>query len=171
MANGFQHMSQIMPTATYIYGRNGHFTNCTYQGNQNRRNTYHTAPFMSSNHRGSPRSSEWFYSTSPCKFYNNVFHNSNITTDNLETSPPAGNTFYKGNILSFIMTEWTIIQAVLKSIESFDGTKTKFEAWTESIGNAVQILGQRTVCTAFSKLTGSPVSTVNRLNARSPYLM
>ena len=49
-------------------------------------------------------------------------------------------TVYKSNLLSSIMIEQTIIQAALASIEMFDGTKSKFETWTESIKNAVQIL-------------------------------
>ena len=33
--------------------------------------------------------------------------------------------------------------------------------------NAVQILGQNSICIAFSKLTVSPISTANRLKAQS----
>ena len=40
------------------------------------------------------------------------------------------------------MIEQTIIQAALSSIETFDGTKSEFEAWTESGENAEQISGQ-----------------------------
>ena len=69
------------------------------------------------------------------------------------------------------MIEQTIIQAALSSIETLNGTKSKFEAQTESIGNVVQISGQNTVCIAFSKLTGSPPSIVNRLKAQSSHLM
>ena len=63
------------------------------------------------------------------------------------------------------MIEQTIIQAVLFSKETFNGTKSKFKAWTESIENAVQILSQNTICVAFSKLTGSLLSKANRLKA------
>ena len=72
--------------------------------------------------RGSPRSSDWFYSTFQCEYSNNVFHTANITASNLETSPYARGTVYKGNLLSSIMIEQTIIQAALSSIEMFDGT-------------------------------------------------
>ena len=94
------------------------FTNYTYQGNENRRYTCHTATIQiikhnmtttGFHHRGPPRSSNWFYSTSPCEYYNNAFHNSSMTTHNPETSPCARNTIYGGNILSSIMIEETII--------------------------------------------------------------
>ena len=67
------------------------------------------------------------------------------------------------------MTQQTIVQT-LASTETFDGIKTKFEAQTGPIKNAVPISGQNAVCIAFSKSTGSPHLTVNRLKARSPYL-
>ena len=41
----------------------------------------------------------------------------------------------------------------------------------ESIENAAQISGQNAICIDFSKLTGSPPSTANRLKTRSPNLM
>ena len=65
------------------------------------------------------------------------------------------------------MIEQTITQTALASIETFHGTKSKLEVWMESIKNAVQISGQNTVCIAFSKLLGSPLSTANRLKTRS----
>ena len=49
------------------------------------------------------------------------------------------------------MIEQTIIQAALSSIESFDSTKSKFKAWTESIENTAQISGQDTLHVVFSK--------------------
>ena len=49
-------------------------------------------------------------------------------------------------------------------------TKSTFEVLIESIENAVQISGQNAICIAFSKLTGSPLLTANRLKARSPNL-
>ena len=76
-----------------------------------------------------------------------------------------------GSLLSSIMVEQTIMQAALSSIGMFDGTKSKFETWMESIENAVQISGQNAICMAFSKFTGSPLSTANRLKARSPNLV
>ena len=39
--------SQSMPK-TNMYGGNSHLTNHMFQGTQNRRHTYHTAPFRSS---------------------------------------------------------------------------------------------------------------------------
>ena len=40
---------------------------------------------------------------------------------------------YKGNSLSSLMIEQTIIQVTLASIEMFNETKSKFGAWMESI--------------------------------------
>ena len=57
----------------------------------------------------------------------------------------------------------TTIQTALASIETFNGTKSKFEAWVKSIKNAVQMSGQNVICIAFSKVIGSPLSTTNRL--------
>ena len=48
------------------------------------------------------------------------------------------------------MIEQTIIQAALSSIETFNGTKSKFEASTESTENAAQISGQNVIYIAFS---------------------
>ena len=76
---------------------------------------------------GYPRSSNWFYSTYPHGYSNNVFHTSNITASNPETSPHARGTVYEGNLLSSIMTEQSIILAALQSIEIYNGTNSKFE--------------------------------------------
>ena len=46
-AHGFQHMSHSR-SENNMYGGNIHLTHHMYQGNQNRTNTYHTAPFRSS---------------------------------------------------------------------------------------------------------------------------
>ena len=61
------------------------------------------------------------------------------------------------------MIEQTIIQATLSSIETLDGTNSKFKAWAESIQNTAQIFGQTTLCIVFSKMTGSPLSSAYRL--------
>ena len=62
------------------------------------------------------------------------------------------------------MIEQSNKQEALSSMETFDGTKNKFEAWTELVENAAQISHQDTLCIAFSKITGSPLSSANRLN-------
>ena len=41
--------------------------------------------------------------------------------------------------------------------------KIQFEAWMEFIKNAPQKSDQNEICIAFSKLTGSPLLTANRL--------
>ena len=104
-----------------------------------------------------------FMAHTPHEYSNNVFHTSNTTASNPCPPPHAGNTIYQIYLLSSIMIEQTTIQAALASIECFDGTKGKFEAWMESIENEVQISGQNAICIAFSKLIGSPLWTANRL--------
>ena len=95
-------------------------------------------------------------------------HNTN--KNNQQTAQNTRGAVYKGNLLSFILIEQTIIQAVLTSIEKLDGTKSKFEAWMEAIENAAQISSQNTICIAFSKLIGSLLLTANRLKTRLPNL-
>ena len=68
------------------------------------------------------------------------------------------------------MTEQSIIQATLISIEMFNGMKSKFKAWMEDIENVAEISGQNAICIAFSKLIISLLSTANRLKTRSPNL-
>ena len=80
-----------------------------------------------------------------------------------KTPPNARGTIYEGNLLSSIMMEQTIRQAAFASLETFKGTKGKFEAWTESIKNAAQISDQNTILRTSSKLTVSLLSTANRL--------
>ena len=99
----------------------------------------------------------------PHEYSSNIFHTSNNTTSNLETPPHARRMVYDSNLLSSVMIEQTIIQDALASIATFDGTKSKFEDLMESIKIAAQISGQNTICIAFSKLTGSPLLTPNRL--------
>ena len=48
--------------------------------------------------------------------------------------------------------------------------KIKFEAWTESVEHEAQISGQNTLHIAFSKITGSPLSSANRLKVQLPNL-
>ena len=77
-----------------------------------------------------------------------------------ETSPHARGTVYEGNLLSSIMIEQTIKQAALLSTKYSVEQNNKFEAWMESIENAVQISGQNAIHIAFSKLIGSPLLTI-----------
>ena len=118
-------------------------------------------------HRRLPRSDSSLYSSCPCECYNHALHNSNKNTNHLETIlfAQARGTFYEGSLLLSVMIEQTIIQAALSLIETCDGTKSKFKAWTESIENAEQISSQDTLCIAFSKITGSLLSLANRLKA------
>ena len=86
-----------------------------------------------------------------------------MTASNPETLPHFRGTIYEGNLISSVMIEQTIIQAALSSIEMFYGRKSNCQAWIDSIENTAKILGQYTICIAFSKLKGSLVSTANGL--------
>ena len=68
------------------------------------------------------------------------------------------------------MIEQIIIQTALTSIEMFNGTESKFEAWMEAIGNTAQISDQNAICIAFCKSIGSLLLTTNRLKMRLPNL-
>ena len=46
------------------------------------------------------------------------------------------------SLLASMMLEQPIIQAVISSTETFNGTMSKFESWIASVVNAAQILGQ-----------------------------
>ena len=63
-------------------------------------------------------------------------HNAN--ENNQQAAQSARETVSKGNSLSSIMIEQIIIQTALISIEMFNGTKCKFEVWTQAIENAAQ---------------------------------
>ena len=78
---------------------------------------------------------------------------------------------WRANSLALVMVEQMIVQTAITSIETFDATNSNFKAWTEAIKNTAQISGQNTICIAFSKLTGSPLLTANRLKTRSSNLM
>ena len=56
-------------------------------------------------------SSNWFHSTYPCEYSNNVFHASNTTASNLKTPQHVRGTVYEGNLVSSVRIEQTIIQA------------------------------------------------------------
>ena len=114
---------------TNMYGRNGHFTNHTHQKTQieDIHNTQHHSdqPMQHVNKgaftiEGHPHQVNLFYRTPPHEYYNNVFHNFNITTKNPDTSPHARGTIYEGNLLLSRMIEQSLIQAGLTSMETFD---------------------------------------------------
>ena len=120
-------------------------------------------------HRGSPRLNGSFYGTVPHDYYSNGLLNFNITANHPEAIlfAQARAAIYEGNLLLSVMIEQTIRDSALSSIKTFDDTKSKFEAWAESIENAAQICGEVTLHIAFSKMTGSPLSAANRLKAWS----
>ena len=158
LANRFHHFSCSMPETPNTCNVNGHFTNFTYQATENRGHANSTTPFRQMNtshewqgfyHRRSPRSNGSLYGTFLHEYYNHGLHSPSITINCLEAIPfgQARGTIYKGNLLSSIMIELTTIQAALSLIETFNGTKSKFKAWAESI----EISGQDTLYIAFPK--------------------
>ena len=124
-------------------------------------------------HRESPMSNGSLYGTIPCEYYIHGLHNSNRTIYHLKAIPFGWTRviLYEGSLLLYVMIEQAMIQAALSSVENFDGTKGKFKVWTESIENIGQISGKDTLYIGFSKMTGSPLSSGNRLKAQSPKLM
>ena len=70
-------------------------------------------------------------------------HNPSITLSCQETVPfylrPIGN---ESSLLASVMLEQPIIQAVISSVEVFNGTNHNFETLIVSLENAVQISGQ-----------------------------
>ena len=113
----------------------------TYQATQTGRHEHSTAQFRTMNklyeqqdfyHRGSFRSNTSLYSNFLHEYYNNALPNSNMATNHPLTilSAPAKGTIYKGNLISSVKIEQTILQVALSSIEIFNSTKSKFKAWT-----------------------------------------
>ena len=68
------------------------------------------------------------------------------------------------------MVEQPIIKAVIFSIGTFNGTKSKSESWIVSVENAAQISGQNILHIAFSKLIGSPLTSGCMLRDCLPHL-
>ena len=136
MANKF-HMCNIVPT----YSGSSHFTNCTYNKIQNRRHTYHTTPFRSSNianeqqgfhHRGLPRSNKWCYSISVQECYGYVFHNSNklLVTKNITTCKEH-NLWVQFTVIHYDSTDHNTRSTI--TLRNLQWHKSKVEAWTEWI--------------------------------------
>ena len=67
------------------------------------------------------------------------------------------------SLLASMKVEQPIIQVVIYSIETFDGTKSKFETWTATVVNAAQISGQNILGITFAKMVGSPLTSACRL--------
>ena len=106
LANRFPHFSHNTPEAFNTCKGNNNFQNYTYHATQIRDHATNSTPFRSMNisqeqqgfyQKGSPRSNSF-----PCECYNNVSHNSNISTNHPEKIP---NSHGKGKILghSFII--------------------------------------------------------------------
>ena len=61
------------------------------------------------------------------------------------------------------MVEQHVIQAVISSVGTFNGTNSKFESWVMSVENAAQILWQNFLQIAFPTMVGSPLMSAHRL--------
>ena len=59
---------------------------------------------------------------------------------------------------------------MISSMETFDGTKSKFESWIAPMENAAQISGQDIPHIAFSMMVGSPLTSAHRLRDCLPHL-
>ena len=77
----------------------------------------------------------------------------------------------KASLLASVVMEQSIIQAAISSVETYDGTKSKSEAWTASVENAAQVSKQSILHISFSKMIGPPLTSACRLRDHFPYLM
>ena len=77
----------------------------------------------------------------------------------------------EATLLTSVMVEKPIIQVVISSVETFDGTKSKFESWIASVENAAQVSGQNILYIALWKMVGSPLTSAHRLRDQVPQLM
>ena len=94
-------------------------------------------------------------------------HLYNQETASIEQLKPV---ISEASLSASVMVEQPIIQAVISSTETFDGTKIKFESWKTLVENATQISGQNIIGITFSKIVGSPLTSACRLWDCLPYL-
>ena len=74
-------------------------------------------------------------------------------------------------MLTTVITNQAIIQAVISLVETFDGYRNKFEAWITSFENAVQISSHDILWITFSKMIRSPLTSAHWLREGTPNLM
>ena len=76
-----------------------------------------------------------------------MLHNSQLSRNNTQW---AINTCSQwGQLPASVMVKQPIIQAVISSVETFDGTKSKIESWIASVENEAQISGKDILCITF----------------------
>ena len=100
-------------------------------------------------------------------------HNPNLTFNHQVITPihQLGPVVSDGSLLALVLVEQPIIQAAITSVETVNDTKCKFESLIGSVENAAQILKQDVLCIAFSKMIGSPDTSVHELRDHVPYVM
>ena len=69
----------------------------------------------------------------------------------------------KTNLLASVMADQHIFQVAIFSIETFNGTRSRFESWIASVENTAQNPGQNVLHMAFFKMVGSPLTSAWRL--------
>ena len=69
------------------------------------------------------------------------------------------------------MVEQPILLAAISSVGTFDGTKSKFDSCIVSMEDVAHISGQDILHIAFSKMTGSPLTSAHSLRDHLPCLM
>ena len=108
----------------------------------------------------------------PCSNKQWPCHNTNICFNDQETVSieqlrPVTN---KTSLWESVMVEQPINHAAIFAMETFDGTKGKFESWIVFVENAALISGQNILCIAFSKMVGSPLTQACWLRDHLPHL-
>ena len=93
----------------------------------------------------------------PCSNQQKQHHNAITSTEYLKPIP------IETRLLTSVVVEQPNIQAAISPVETFNGNKSKFEFWITSVENAAQILGQKMLYTAFSKMVGSTLMSAHRL--------
>ena len=154
----------------------------TYQMTWNSRHVHHLMTFrvtrVSCDHqsfhgRRSFQLNNSFNSIFPGEYHNNYSHNPNMTWNSPGASHLQQVRYVVNNVnmLMIVMSDQDIIQVAISSVETFDGNKTKFEAWITSAENTAQISGQDMLWIAFSKMMGSPLTSAYRLRDGSSALI
>ena len=77
----------------------------------------------------------------------------------------------KANLLALVIVEQPIIQTAVSSVETFDGTKSKFQSLNESVENTAQKSKQDILWITSSKKIGPPLTSAYRLKDCLPYVM
>ena len=99
-------------------------------------------------------------------------HNTNIALHVQESAPikQLRAVVNEASPLASAMVEQPIIQAVISSIVTFDGNKSKSVSLTASVENAAHISGQNIIYIASPKMVGSSLTSACRLRDHVPHI-